>query len=297
MRVLVTGVTGQVGNELARQESRLGANIIATDRAHLDISDEVAVRERMRRESPRLLINAAAYTAVDRAEDEADTAFAVNEQGARDLARACAEAGIPLIHLSTDYVFDGKLKRPYREDDTPAPLGVYGESKWQGEQAIRRTLPQHVILRVSAVFSSHGNNFVRAILQRAREAQMLRVVADQLTCPTAAANIADAIAHIARQVLSAQFFSWGTYHYCGQPHTTWYAFAETILALAREYDPALTLEVTPIASSDYPTRARRPANSVLDCSKIERTLQISPPHWHTQLSLVVPALMQQQRAE
>ena len=173
----------------------------------------------------------------------------------------------------------------------------YGETKWQGEQAIRRTLPQHVILRVSAVFSSHGNNFVRAILQRAREAQMLRVVADQLTCPTAAANIADAIAHIARQVLSARFFSWGTYHYCGQPHTTWYAFAETILALAREYDPALTLEVTPIASSDYPTRARRPANSVLDCSKIERTLQISPPHWHTQLSLVVPALMQQQRAE
>lgn len=293
MRVLVTGANGQVGGELIRQQSLIGASIIATDHTELDISDEGAVREYLRREAPQLLINAAAYTAVDRAEDEAARAFAVNEQGAQHLARACAGAGIPLIHLSTDYVFDGKLERPYREDDAPCPLGVYGQSKWQGEQAIRRTLPQHVILRVSAVFSDRGNSFVRAILQRARGAQTLRVVADQRTCPTAAADIAEAIARIGQHAMRTQTLSWGTYHYCGQPETTWYAFAEAILELARKHDPALAPDVTPIASSEYRTRARRPPYSVLDCSKIGRTLQICQPHWHKQLARVVSALLQQ----
>lgn len=297
MCVLVTGANGQVGSALVQRRSLIGVNIIATDRAQLDITDEVAVRECIDRESPRLLINAAAYTAVDRAEDEVDTAFAVNEQGAQHLAHACAKAGIPLIHLSTDYVFDGELKRPYREDDTPAPLGVYGQSKWQGEEAVRRTLPQHVILRVSAVFSSHGNNFVRAILQRARKAQVLRVVADQRTCPTAATDIAEAIMCIARHAMHAQPFSWGTYHYCGRPETTWYAFAKAILVLAREHKPGLAPKVMSIASSEYPTRVRRPINSVLDCRKIERALQICPPHWHKELARVVPVLLKHQRAE
>lgn len=296
MRVLVTGASGQVGSEIVKRQPLVGVNIIATDRTQLDITDQVAVRERLRRESPCLLINAAAYTAVDRAEDETDSAFAVNEQGALHLARACAEAGIPLIHVSTDYVFDGTLRRPYREDDLAAPLGVYGQSKWRGEQAIRRTLPQHVILRVSAVFSSHHHNFVTAILQRARQRKPLRVVADQHTCPTAAADIAETIARVASQTVQTNPFAWGTYHYCGRPEITWSAFADAILAMARQQDPTFALEVTPITAAEYPTRARRPANSVLDCAKIERALEISQPYWRQELARVVPALLRQQRA-
>jgi dTDP-4-dehydrorhamnose reductase len=274
----------------------IGASIVAIDRTQLDITDDVAVRKYLRRKSWRLLINTAAYTAVDRAEDEADSAFAVNEQGARNLARACGEAGIPMIHVSTDYVFDGTLRRPYREDDVAAPLGVYGQSKWQGEQAVRQTLPQHVILRVSAVFSSHHHNFVTAILQRARQRRPLRVVADQRTCPTAAADIAETIARIASQTVQTNPFAWGTYHYCGRPETTWSAFADVILAMARQQDPTVALEVTPITTGEYPTRARRPANSVLDCAKIERALKISQPYWRQELARVVPALLRQQLA-
>lgn len=290
MKILLTGANGQVGWEIARRAPILGHELIATDRSSLDISDAGSVARVLEASSADLLINAAAYTAVDRAEQEPSLAYAVNRDGPAYLAAACARLGIPLLHLSTDYVFDGTKSGAYREDDPVAPLGVYGHSKWQGEEAVRQTLPAHFILRVSWVFGQHGNNFVKTMLRLARERDALRVVADQQGCPTWAGDIANTLLLLAGRIAERRQMPWGTYHYCGTPPTTWHGFAQSIVALASAHEPLRVREVVAITTEDYPTPARRPANSVLDCAGFLWQFDLSPRPWREGLETMLQSL-------
>ncbi|MCB2169260.1 MAG: dTDP-4-dehydrorhamnose reductase [Deltaproteobacteria bacterium] len=284
MTLLLTGADGQVGREVQRQAREKGHPILALNRSGLDITDANAVRQVVGETGPAMIVNAAAFTAVDKAEDEPGIAFRVNRDGAANLAKAAAEAGIPLVHLSTDYVFDGTNPRPYLETDPVAPIGVYGHSKWEGEEAIRQRLHHHLIIRVSWVFGVHGNNFVKTMLRLARERDVLRVVADQRGGPTYAGHIAAFILDLYRQIVNQETTSWGTYHFCGSPVTSWHAFAEAIVRTGhRKGILERSVAVHPITTADYPTRARRPANSALDCRKIEAYFGIHPKAWQTGL--------------
>ena len=254
MKLLVPGAGGQVGRELCRIAWPPGCEIAACEHARLDITDRAAVFAAVRRERPDIVVNAAAYTAVDRAESEGAAAWAVNQAGPANLAAACREAAVPLVHLSTDYVFDGTKSGPYREDDAVAPLGVYGASKEAGERAVRAALPQHIILRAAWVYSAHGHNFVRTMLRLAGERPVLRVVADQEGSPTSAADIAAAIAAIVAQ-LAAGNRRWGTYHFAGGGATTWHGFAEAIVELAAPWRRGPPPRIEAIATAQYPTPA------------------------------------------
>jgi dTDP-4-dehydrorhamnose reductase len=292
MKILVTGARGQVGRELARRGEARGFEMEALDRQALDIADPQAVAERVCRPGPALVVNAAAYTAVDRAESEPELAFAVNRDGPAHMALACGRAGMPLIHLSTDYVFDGDKAGPYLETDPVSPLGIYGRSKEEGEGKVRAHLREHVILRTSWVYGVHGHNFVKTILRLARERKVIRVVADQRGCPTSAADLAEAVLEIAARLGGNR---WGTYHYCGEGATTWHAFAEAILAEARKHTLLVAEQVEPITTAQYPTPARRPANSVLDCSLFTRTFGIKPRPWRESLAHVISELLSADR--
>jgi dTDP-4-dehydrorhamnose reductase len=284
MTLLLTGADGQVGREIQRRALQDDQPIVALNRRGLDITDADAVMQVVRETEPAMIVNAAAYTAVDKAEDEPALAFRVNRDGAANLAQAAGEAGIPLIHLSTDYVFDGTSPRPYLEADPVAPIGVYGHSKWEGEEAVRQRLHHHLIIRVSWVFGVHGNNFVKTMLRLAREREALEVVADQHGGPTYAGHIAALILHLYERALKQGATSWGTYHFCGSPVTSWHAFAEAIVRTGRQkgiLDRSVT--VHPITTADYPARARRPANSALDCRKIDAYFGIHPKAWQTGL--------------
>jgi dTDP-4-dehydrorhamnose reductase len=291
MRVLVTGANGQVGRELVRRGAELGLEVVALGRAELDITDRAAVQRAVEDRAPDAVVNAAAYTAVDRAETESELAFAVNRDGAVHCADACADAGIPLVHVSTDYVFDGTKGAPYTEEDAPSPLGVYGESKWAGEEAVRGRLDAHVILRTSWVVSAHGHNFVKTMLRLSGEREELRVVADQKGNPTAAADIARAALRIVEDVSGGREAAYGTYHFAGTPATTWHGLAEAVVAEARRHGPVRTQTVEPIPTSAYPTPARRPADTRLDCSRIGRTWGIEPPAWRPAVARIVAALV------
>jgi dTDP-4-dehydrorhamnose reductase len=236
-------------------------------------------------------MNAAAYTAVDRAEQEPQRAYLVNRDGPKHLAATCSRCGIPLLHISTDYVFNGRQQEAYREDAAVAPLGIYGDSKWQGEQAVRELLEQHFILRVSWVFSRHGNNFVKTMLRMARQQERLTVVADQLGCPTYAGDIADTLLQLARKTPFSQISDWGTYHYAGLPAVSWHTFATSIIDLARTYEPLAVKEVVPISTADYPVLAERPVNSILDCRLLQDKFGITPRFWRDGLDQTVSALM------
>lgn len=288
MRLLVLGAGGQVGRELCRLRWPAGYRIAACDHATLDIAERDQVAAAIAREKPGLVINAAAYTAVDRAESEAAAAWAANCTGPANLAAACREAGVPLIHLSTDYVFDGEKTGAYREDDPVAPLGVYGASKEAGERAVRAALPQHVIVRTAWVYSAHGRNFVTTMLRLAGERPVLRVVADQCGSPTSAADLAAALSAIAVR-LAAGNAAWGTYHFANAGRVSWHGFAEAIFELAASWrGPPPRVEA--IATADYPTPARRPKNSLLDCRRIRRTFGVAPRPWRAALAEVVGEL-------
>jgi dTDP-4-dehydrorhamnose reductase len=238
----------------------------------------------------RLVVNAAAYTAVDRAEEDPEPAFSVNRDGPATLAAECAERRIPLIHLSTDYVFDGHASRPYRESDPAGPLSVYGASKLAGEEAIRARLETHIILRSSWVFGRHGSNFVKTMLGLGRQRDSISVVDDQRGCPTAAADLAVAIGRIAEQIDEPSFAHWGVFHYCGEPETTWFGFAEAIFEEATLLQACATPELLPISSVDFPSRARRPAYSVLDCRRIGKVFGIPQEPWRARLRGVISEL-------
>jgi dTDP-4-dehydrorhamnose reductase len=288
MKILVLGATGQVGHELRRLAWPPGWDLAAFGRDGADIARRDTVSAVLARQRPDIVVNAAAYTAVDRAELETDKAWLGNCTGPLNLAICCREAAIPLIHLSTDYVFDGGKAGAYVEDDPVKPLGAYGGSKEAGERAVRDTLTQHVIVRTAWVYGAHGSNFVKTMLRLAAERPVLRVVADQVGSPTSAADIAAALCTIVQRI-EAGNPRWGTYHFAGGGAVSWHGFAEAIFALAAPWrGPPPPVEA--IATADYPTPARRPANSVLDCTRIGEAFGIVPRPWHQALADVVREL-------
>ena len=237
-----------------------------------------------------MVINAAAYTAVDRAESEPNIAFMVNRDSPANLAAACADAGIPLVHISTDYVFDGQKPNPYIESDRVSPLGVYGKSKAAGESEIRAHLKEHIILRTAWVYGNHGHNFVKTMLRLGKVREMLRVVNDQVGCPTYAADIAETILRLASIYCEENSISWGTYHYCGKGITTWHGFAQTIFEIAKNYDSFDLKKIVPITTEEYPLPAKRPANSALDCESISNKFGIYPKPWQDSLLAMIKQL-------
>ena len=288
--IAIIGSNGQLGWELVRQGKARELKILALDYPEIDIGDPASINSQIGSKKIDLIINAAAYTAVDRAESEVQAAFAVNRDGPANLAGRCYDGGIPLIHVSTDYVFDGTKKGAYIERDPVAPLGVYGESKAAGETEVRRHLPRHIIVRTAWLCGLHGHNFVKTILSMGREKDTLRVVADQCGCPTFAADLAEAILGLVRQIEKKESVKWGTYHYCGVGKTTWHGFAKAILEIAGQYEKFAVKEVVPISTAEYPTPVKRPANSVLDCSKIERYFGIRPRPWRESLDRMIQQL-------
>ncbi len=278
--VLIIGHNGQVAQALDARGFGAVPHV-ALGRDVADLTDVNALAHAFSLHQPRLVVNAAAYTAVDKAESERDLAFAVNRDGPAHLARLCATAGIPLIHLSTDYVFDGNRCGAYVEDDPTTPINVYGASKAEGEAAIRATLPAHVILRTSWVYSSTGSNFVKTMLRLAETRDRLTVVDDQCGSPTFAADIADAIAAIVEQILGGRA-EYGTFHLTGSGATSWAGFAREIFSRAARHG-VRSAEVVPIPTRDYPTPAKRPANSLLDCRRIKRHYGIALPTWQVSL--------------
>jgi dTDP-4-dehydrorhamnose reductase len=299
--LIVFGAAGQLGDALVRAARAAGLSVVALTRAAADITREeelarvfagaagsvpAAADPGLR----KVVLNAAAYTDVDRAEAQPHAANAVNERGAALLAAHCAARGIPLIHFSSDYVFDGNRRTAYAEDDATAPVNAYGASKLAGEAAVRAACPQHVILRCSTVFSAHGRNFLTAVLQRARQPGPL-VVSDQRGSPTPVEAIADAALRLAREAeLRGPSMPFGTYHFAGEPPATRYEFAQAIFDAAAGCSlPQPRLQA--IAAAEVQSAARRPANSALSCEKIRRTFGIASPDWRRALSSILPALL------
>lgn len=286
MRILLLGANGQVGHELRRSLATQG-EVIATTRsgrlddggaceiADFDVPD--ALPELIARIAPTRVVNAAAYTAVDKAETDREAAFRANAETPSRIAEACARMDIPLVHYSTDYVFDGTGTRPYREDDPTAPLGAYGESKLAGEQGIRASGAEHMILRTAWVYAAHGKNFLRTMLRLGAERDTLGVVADQVGTPTSAGLIADVTAALLPQVGVRS----GTWHLTASGETSWHGFAEAIFAGAVARGMlAKAPHVNAIATSDYPTPAKRPAYSRLDTSRLQTDFGVELPDWH-----------------
>lgn len=283
MTMLVLGAGGQIGRALAE---RAGTNAVGVDRATCDIRDSAAVERAIDAARPAIIVNCAGYSAVDRAEGEREEAFSINADGARIVARCAFARRLPVIHLSSDYVYAGTRTGPHREDDAIAPLNVYGASKAAGDAAVTATNPHHLILRVSWVFGVHGANFVKTMLKTGREQKELRVVDDRKGGPTEARDIADAILAMAEICLRPGFRDWGTYHFAGSPDTSWCGFARALFERAAERAP----RIVPIAAAERVEPAPRPLNSTLDCTKIARIFGIARPDWRVSLSRVVAHL-------
>ena len=291
MKILITGADGQLGRELVKQGQLKGFSVQAPSEDDMDITDLEKIDRCMAFHQPEVVINAAAYTQVDKAESETALAFAVNTTGSANLARMCAKNKIPLVHISTDYVFDGQKGTSYLETDTISPVGVYGRSKAEGEIEIRSHLKEHIILRTSWLYGIHGHNFVKTMLKLATTKPKIRVVADQYGSPTSAADLAQAILTISDRLQLNNDVDWGTYHYCGQGVISWHHFAEKIVDFARLYGQVKTARVEPIATSDYPTTVVRPVFSALDCSRITRKFGITPIPWQKSLGITIKRLL------
>ena len=287
MRMLITGANGQLGRELIRQGRALNIGLHAFKRQELDITQPNQVNTIVAKASPSLVVNAAGYTNVDKAEAEADLAFEVNKIAPGYLARCCADRNIALLHISSDYVFDGLKGKPYHETDPIAPLGIYGQSKAQGEAAIRSVLKNHIILRTSWLYSVYRHNFVKTMLGLGTQKKIVPVVADQFGSPTSAADLAAAVLTIAAKIGSAADPDWGTYHYCGNGVTSWHGFAKEVLQLASSYVPLQTKHVEAITTAEYPTPAKRPPYSSLDCSRIKKVFGIDPKPWQESLKRTI----------
>jgi len=283
IRLLVFGQTGQVATELARQATPdIAITCLGRDRA--DLSDPAACAAAIAASDADVVINAAAYTAVDRAESDEALATTVNGTAPGAMAQACAARAIPFLHVSTDYVFDGSGTRPWQPHDPTGPLGAYGRSKLAGEDAVRAAGGPHAILRTSWVFSAHGANFVKTMLRLGAERAKLTIVADQIGGPTSAADIAAALLTMARAFHAGHGTS-GTYHFSGAPDVSWADFAREIFAQA-----SLTCLVEDIPTSAYPTPARRPSNSRMDCAALTRDFAIERPDWRASLTHVLSDL-------
>lgn len=286
MKILITGCNGQVGHCLAKQlEGK--AEVLAVDKEQLDITDQAAVFSAVSEFVPDYIINAAAHTAVDKAEEEVELSFAINRDGPKYLAEAAESCGAIILHISTDYVFDGTGEAPYQESDTVGPQGVYGQSKLAGEQAVANACEKYLVLRTAWVFGEHGNNFVKTMLKLGQDRDELSVVGDQVGGPTYAGDIAAALITMIDYIEKQGEPEWGVYHFSGMPYASWYEFADAIFALAKNQ---LVIESTPslssIPTSAYPTPAKRPANSRLDCRKIEQQFGIKPSDWQASLDSI-----------
>jgi dTDP-4-dehydrorhamnose reductase len=296
MRLAVTGLHGQVVSAMIERAPR-GVEIIALGRPRLDLTVRDVVLAALRAARCDVIVNAAAYTQVDKAESEPDVAMRVNGEGAGYVAEIAAELRAPLLHLSTDYVFDGALDRPYREDDATGPTGAYGRSKLAGEQRIASIHPNHAILRTAWVYSPFGSNFVKTMLRVGETRGEARVVADQRGNPTSALDIVDAVFAIAQRLRADPSPALrGVFHLAGRGEATWAEFAEAIFAEAAAHGRA-PVSVRPIATADYPTAARRPANSRLDCSKLAATFAVTLPHWRDSLKSCVARLVASQETQ
>lgn len=290
MRILVTGKNGQVGAELKKLGDFSPYHWLYCDRSALDISKPSEIDRVIKDWAPNVVINAAAYTNVDKAESDKDAVNVVNAEGPGHLAKACAFYGAALLHISTDYVFSGLSGRAHRELDAATPLSVYGSSKLAGETAVDKYCPRHIILRTSWVFGAHGNNFVKTILNAAQSHDTLSIVGDQFGAPTSAAGIAAALLRIAEEINKGEV-NWGRYHYSGAPFTTWYGFARVIIDAAAKRDMLpQPVFVKAITTAEYPTQVQRPKNSKLDSRKIKMTFGIDPDNWQIQLGRVLDAL-------
>jgi dTDP-4-dehydrorhamnose reductase len=287
MKVLITGAKGQLGSELVRLSPSTDFEVHSVDHQQCNITDENRLKQVLESLSPDVVINAAAYTHVDGAESEPDRAYAVNKHGPAHLARFCAQNRRALIHISTDYVFDGSQNRPYRESDPISPVGIYGHSKAQGEASVRSVLKNHIIVRTSWLYGVYGHNFVKTILKLAINKKKLEVVADQWGSPTSAADLAAAVLIIVRKIGTHENFEWGTYHYCGAGITTWHALAEKTLELATAYADLQTRKVKAISTAEWPTPVSRPPYSALDCKRIKSQFGINPSPWQQSLKQVI----------
>ena len=283
MKALVFGTTGQVATELFRRRPS-DVELVQLGRAQADLSDPRACAAAVRLHDPDVVINAAAYTAVDKAEDEEALATIINGDAPGAMARAAKDIGVPFLHVSTDYVFDGSGTRAWQPDDATAPLGAYGRSKLAGEVAIAAAGGVYAIMRTSWVVSAHGANFVKTMLRLAETRDRLTIVADQIGGPTPAADIADALWKIAADLKSGAGAA-GTYHFAGAPAVSWADFAREIFAQASR-----DVEVVDISSADYPTPAKRPKNSRMDCSSLESAFNISAPDWRIGLRQIIEDL-------
>ena len=285
MKILLTGKNGQVGFELAKKLSALG-EVIATDREELDLADPDAIRVFIDQIKPDIIINPAAYTAVDKAESEPDLAYQINTLAPEVLAEKARELDIPLIHFSTDYVFDGLKQEAYVEIDPTNPQSVYGKTKHDGEEKIRNH-PKHIILRTSWVFGSHGNNFLKTILRLIMEKESLNIVSDQWGSPASSCMLADATFKIVDTILKNKNFNdYGTYHVTSEGETNWHAYASLISSEAMKLHLKVKCtpdQIHPILTSEYPTAAKRPFNSRLNTDKLKKTFMLELPHWESEV--------------
>lgn len=292
---MITGAKGQVGFCLTQQASALDWNVQAVDRDELDITDKNAVDLLVRQFRPDVIINAAAHTAVDKAETEIEASYAINRDGPQYLAQAAASVGAAILHISTDYVFAGDKEGVYSEADLVAPQSVYGASKLAGEEAVIAANPKHIILRTAWVFGEHGSNFVKTMLRLGSLRDQLGIVADQFGGPTYAGDIVSALLVIAEKAVNEpRTVNWGIYHFSGTPHVNWYQFAQAIFdsAIAQQL-LGKSPQLNELTTADYPTPAKRPANSRLDCRKIFNEFGIVPSDWRKALEDIVAYMPQQ----
>ncbi|MEZ9652834.1 dTDP-4-dehydrorhamnose reductase [Vibrio lentus] len=288
MRVLITGCYGQVGSCLTQQlANNVNITVCALDREHLDITNQDAVDAAVAEFEPSIIINAAAHTAVDKAEEEVDLSYAINRDGPKYLAQAAQSVGAAILHISTDYVFEGNKAGEYIETDTTNPQGVYGESKLAGEIAVVESCEKHIILRTAWVFGENGNNFVKTMLRLGESRDALSIVGDQFGGPTYAGDIASVLIKIAKRIAQGDVVEYGVYHYSGLPHVSWFDFADAIFDIAVEQGvlekkPSLTS----ITTDQYPTPAKRPSNSRLSTEKISQGFSVEASDWQVALQKI-----------
>ncbi len=294
MKILVTGKNGQVGFELMRSLAPLGT-VVGIDIDECDLQDILAIERLLDKVQPELIVNPAAYTAVDKAESEPTLAHSINAKAPEVMAQYAASHNIPIIHYSTDYVFDGLKEGQYLETDEVNPQSVYGKTKALGEAAVRNNAPKHIILRTSWVFGSHGGNFLKTILKLAQERDKLSIVSDQVGSPTSAALLADVTAEIVKQIFEpGAIQKYGTYHLVSEGETSWHGYAQLIVAIANALEVKTKIysdAIQPMKTADYPLPAPRPANSRLDTTKIKNVFMLTLPSWQDDVTKVLQVLI------
>lgn len=295
MKILVTGKDGQVGHELMKTLAPLG-KVIGVDVKECDLSQSAAIEALLDKVSPDIIVNPAAYTAVDKAESESTIAHAVNAQAPKILARYAARHNILLVHFSTDYIFDGTKEGAYQEDDEANPKSVYGKTKWLGEEAVRKMAAKHIIIRTSWVFGNHGVNFLKTMLKLAQERDRLSIVADQFGAPTSAKLLAEVTAQIIKELQEPGFYrKFGTYHVVAKGETSWHGYAKLVVEKANALGVVTKIapdQIKAITTKEYPVPAPRPANSRLDTKKVLSTFSVRLPKWQDEVARVVKEVLQ-----